>query len=175
MNYLESYELENYSKSLLLILTNFSKELNEEKILMIIKNLVALNNFSIHNSDVIKKLVFWYFFLRWLVDFSNGYTLICKKEYLEVNFNFFMKKEYETLTNYSQFFDFGKNEIFLNKIVDTTIATYSDYDKATWKAEANTIFDFFILFLYENFELYSLEWEHFPLFKWLINELAEDL
>ena len=169
------YDDERYQDSLLITISLMKQQVTDKNILMIIKNIVALSGFTLKNHKTMSMLVFWYFFKKWSVDFSNGYSLKCKNEKLTVDMEFFGRKTYSTLSNFSQFFDLGKNEIFLSKIVDTTNKPYTEDDKNARKLKANNIFDFFILFLHENFELYSLEGEEFPLFKWLINELAEDI
>jgi len=50
----------------------------------------------------------------------------------------------------------GKNKIFLNKIQDTTLSDISDSIRED-AYKVDNIVDFFIVFLIENFELYSLE------------------
>lgn len=173
MDYIEAYDVWKYKKSLMMTLVLFKHQISQETIVMVIKNIVAIHGFKVENPTYMKQLVFFYFYVCGSVDFTNGYSLKIHKEKITVNIDFFAKKKYEWYQDFQQYFDFWKNEIFLNRIVDSTVKTYTEADKNIWKLEAKTLFDFFILFLHENFELYSLEGEYFPLFKWLINELAE--
>jgi hypothetical protein len=77
------------------------------------------------------------------------------------------------LNNFKQYFNLWKNEVFLNKIIDTT-SFIQWYNYKQWARKVWNIVDFFINFTYECSDLYAFSGEHFPLFKWLINKLINE-
>lgn len=170
MNFQELYDEQKYGKSLLECLRSFKEGTTPEAIVFLIKNSISMDGFKIKDQGQIKKLTFYYFYLLWKVTFTNDYQFYFKKEILRVNLRFLLSHEWES--DFAHYFDLGKNVIFLNKIKDLT-ATWGPTEFRKWVIEVDDIIDFFIAFTHENLELYSLEWEHFPLFKWVINELSE--
>jgi hypothetical protein len=89
------------------------------------------------------------------VKFENNYIFYFRKELLKLNFNN-LEKQIEWLNNLKDYFDLWANDIYLNKIKET-----------------DNIIDFFLYFTSECSELYAFSGEHFPFFKWLINELID--
>jgi hypothetical protein len=114
---------------------------------------LALNNFEIESKKEIKKLLFYYFYLVWKIEFENNYYFSFRKEILKIDFKN-LDQNFDLWKNHKQYFDLWKNEHFINN-----------------KIKKLNIIDFFINFTYECSELYAFKWEHFPLFKWLINKL----
>jgi hypothetical protein len=135
-----------------------------------LKSKLVLDNFKIKDKKEIKKLLFYYFYLLWEVNFTT-YSFKFDKTKIYFSFNDF-DNYLNKLTNFEIYFDFWKNVTFLNKIIDKTIETnYIIYK--SWYLEVYNIVDFFIYFTHECSELYAFSWENFPLFKWLINELGD--
>lgn len=168
-NFVDLYENEYYKKSFLNTLLSLKDWITEENLLYLIKNIITKDDFKVKNIEQIKKIVFYYFYKKWNVEFDNNYSFNFKKNTLKVNLKFFQEeREYK---DFKKYFNLWKNEVFLNKVIDTTIwQNINDFRQ--WAVWVDNIIDFFIYFLKENFELYSLSWEHFPLFKWLINEIT---
>lgn len=169
---LEMFDYEKYNE--VMDITNpYNLEfINDYEILYYLKSKLVLDNFKINDKNEIKKLLFYYFYLLWAVEFENDYNFSFKKDLLNISFNNF-EDETSWLSNFKQYFDLWKNEIFLNKIVDSTSSNkLSDY--RDWAFEVDNLIDFFIYFTHECSELYAFSWEHFPLFKWLINELIDE-
>lgn len=160
--YEEVYDLTNpYNKNIL----------NDYEILYFLKTKLALDDFQIKDKNEIKKLLFYYFYIVGSVEFENKYSFSFNKELLKISFKN-LEKNIEWLSDFKQYFDLGKNEIFLNKIIDKSLKN-NNWKYKKWSKEVNNIVDFFILFTYECSELYAFKWEHFPLFKWLINKLED--
>lgn len=160
-NYSEVYDLTNpYKKDIIL----------DYEILYFLKSKLALDKFKIKDKKEIKKLFFYYFYLVWKVEFDNNYYFSFNNS-IKISFKEF-EKEILKLNDFKNYFYLWKNEIFLNKIVDTTILKdWLNYRE--WAFEVNNIIDFFIVFTYECSELYAFSWNELPLFKWLINELID--
>ncbi|MDD3145130.1 MAG: hypothetical protein PHV23_03370 [Candidatus Gracilibacteria bacterium] len=167
---IDYFETEDYKKSLLETLKSFNDGITDEKLLYIIKNLVVFNNFEFENNKNIKLLLFYYFYLKGGVEFDNGYKFSFNNN-LDLNLNKLLNINNTQLSNFKQYFDFGKNEIFLNKIIDLTVLSREvNADKKI--VDVDNIIDFFFCFTKECSELYSFSGEHFPLFKWLINDVV---
>ena len=141
------------------------------EILYYIKSILVLNDFKVDNTKKIKELWFYYFYLVGRVEFTNNYALIFNKKILDIRFCDLESKVYK-IKDFKQYFIFWNNHIFLNKIMDITSSEGIQKDHENLK-KANNIIDFFFYFVHECSELYSFSWEHFPLFKWLINEICE--
>lgn len=165
---IELFDNENYQ----IILDNIdiNNSIFDYEVLYYLKSKLALNDFKIYDIYEIKKIVFYYFYLVWSVDFENNYSFTFNKNLLILDFKN-LDNEIIKINNFKKYFNLWKNEIFLNKIKDNSIKdiiiSYSED-----AVEVNNIIDFFIYFTHECSELYAFSWEHFPLFKWLINELA---
>ena len=171
-DYISYYDDQNYRQSFLMVLSSFTKESSPSNIVYLIKNIIAQDNFQVNSKEQLRKLVFYYFYTLWEVRFTNDYCIYFKKDILDMKlFSFVTIEENEKYSNFQQYFDLWKNVVFLNKVIDTTIEKHLEWIKKN-AIEVSTIIDFFIVILHENFELYTLEWEHFPLFKWLIWELS---
>lgn len=163
-----AFDDEDYSQSFIETLKNLKVWVNENNILYLIKNLVIRNNFTVDRN--IKLLLFYYFYLQWEVVFENWYSLKILNQKLDVRLTSLLMVDKMRLTDLKQYFDFWKNDIFLNKIVDLTISKIpcNADRKIVW---ADNIVDFCMLFIKECSGLYAFSWEHFPLLKWLINEI----
>ncbi len=138
------------------------------EILYYIKSRIVADNFKIANKKEMKELLFYYFYLVWKVEFENNYSILFNKQQLKIHF-WDLKENIYTLKDFSTYFDFWKNKHFLQ----------SKLDKKTWATidpnsnyKGKNIIDFFLYQTHECSELYAFSWEHFPLFKWLINELT---
>jgi len=140
------------------------------EILYFLKSKLVLDYFKIKDKKEIKKLLFYYFYLVWKVEFENNYSFYFKKDLLKLNFKN-LEKELEWLKDFKKYFELWKNDVFLNKIIDET-TNYNEKNIRQWAIKVNNIIEFFIEFTKECSELYTFSWEHFPLFKWLINELS---
>ena len=161
--YKEVYTLTNpYSKANILAY----------EILYFLKSKLVLYDFKIKDKEEIKRILFYYFYLVWKVEFDNWYYFSFKKDLLNLNFKN-LENDIKWLKNFKQYFELWKNEVFLNKIIDVTIDNKQE-NYRQWAIEVNNIIDFFIEFTKECSELYAFVWEHFPLFKWLINELSNE-
>jgi len=95
------------------------------------------------------------------VSFTNGYSFSFQKNF-SLRFSELLWGKYEC-NDFSQYFDFGENKIFLSNICDLTINTQDREERST-----KDIVEYFLFFSFECSELYSFSGEHFPLFKWLI-------
>ena len=167
---IDYFETEDYKKSLLETLKSFKNWITDEKILYIIKNLVVFNNFEFENNKNIKLLLFYYFYIKWRVEFDNWYTFYFNDK-LDLDLIKLVNINKQGLSNFKQYFDFWKNDIFLNKIIDLTISNREiETDKKI--IDVDNIVDYFFCFTKECSELYSFSWENFPLFKWLINDIV---
>lgn len=172
MDFVELYDQWSYKLSFRENLRSYKDWLTAEKLVYGIKNIITNDDFKIKNTDQVKKLTFYYFYLSGGASFTNGYSFSFNKEKLHVDINFFEEYEQLNLSDFQQYFHLWRNDIFLSKVVDTSIGQ----DISTFREgakEVDNIIDFFTYFLHENLELYSLAWEHFPLFKWIINELMD--
>ncbi len=162
--YKEVYKLTNpYNKDIIL----------DYEILYFLKSKLVLDDFKINNSNEIKKILFYYFYLLWKIKFENNYSFYFKKELLKLDFNN-LEKDLNSLKDFKQYFELWKNKVFLNKIIDKTLKNNNKMEFRQWSKEVYNIIDFFIEFTKECSELYAFSWEHFPLFKWLINELSDE-
>ncbi len=140
------------------------------ELLYYLKSTLACNDFNINEVQEVKKLLFYYFYLLWEVQFDNWYTFRFRKEMYKISFSHF-DTDIQFIKWYKDYFDFWKNEVFLNKIIDTSNGK-KIWEWQKWVIETDNIVDYFLYFTYECSELYTFKWEHFPLFKWLINELT---
>lgn len=160
--YKEVYDLTNpYKKEKVL----------DYEILYFIKSKLVLDAFKIKDKEEIKKLFFYYFYLVWEIKFENSYSFSFKKDLLKLEFKN-LEKQIKWLGDFKQYFELWKNKVFLNKVIDITV-DYNERNIRQWAVKVNNIIDFFIEFTKECSELYAFSWEHFPLFKWLINEINE--
>lgn len=155
-------------------LTNPYKKENilDYEILYFLKSKLVLNDFKIKDKNEIKKILFYYFYLTWKVEFENWYYFSFKNKLLKLDFNN-LDEQVKFLKDFKNYFDLWKNKIFLNKIIDNTI-NIKNKNYREWVIIVENIIDFFIEFTKECSELYAFYWEHFPLFKWLINELSNE-
>ncbi len=167
------YEDAQYRDSFLETLKSFKFWINSNTLVYLIKNIITRDWFFVRDKKQLKLLILYYFYLLWEVSFTNDYKILFRKDKLHINMKFILQLETLDLNNFKQFFDLGKNEVFLTRIIDTTLPE-SSLNQRNDVVRVWTLIDFFIVFLHENFELYSLEWEYFPLFKWLINEVQEE-
>ena len=159
--YKEVYDLTNpYKKEKVL----------DYEILYFIKSKLVLDAFKIKDKEEIKKLFFYYFYLVWEIKFENSYSFSFKKDLLKLEFKN-LEKQIKWLGDFKQYFELWKNKVFLNKVIDITV-DYNERNIRQWAVKVNNIIDFFIEFTKECSELYAFSWEHFPLFKWLINEIS---
>ena len=142
------------------------------EILYFLKSKIVLDGFQIKDKKEIKKIFFYYFYLVWEVKFENNYIFYFKKELLNLDINN-LNERIIWLNNFKQYFNIWKNEVFLNKIIDRTVLK-EGLNYGEWALKVDNIIDFFINFTYECSELYVFSWVHFPLFKWLINELVNE-
>ena len=164
------FDDEKYSEVLDLTNPYKNNNINDFNILYYLKSKLAIDGFHIKEKKEIKKLFFYYFYLIWEVSFDNNYSFSFKKE-LKIDFLNF-DNDIKELKNYKNYFNLWKNEVFLNKIIDISIWE----DKMNfnhWAKSVIDIVDFFLVFTHDCSELYAFSWEHFPLFKWLINELLD--
>ncbi len=167
---IELFDQEKYKE--VYDLTNpYKKEnIKDYELLYFLKSKVVLDDFNIEDKDEIKKIFFYYFYLVWEVKFENNYSIIFKKDLLKLNFKN-LEKQIKWLDNFKQYFNLWKNEVFLNKVIDVTV-NYDKIEIREWAIKVNNLIDFFIEFTKECSELYGFSGEHFPLFKWLINEIS---
>ena len=149
-----------------------NKYLKDFEVLYYLKSKLVLDDFEIKDLEETKKILFYYFYLVWKVDFSNDYSFCFKKDSLEIRDFSVLEKTIEGKSDFKNSFLLWKNEIFLNKIIDQSIQNDESKFK-DWARKVNNLIDFFLVFTHECSELYSFSGEHFPLFKWLINELLE--
>lgn len=170
MNYINLYEDGNYKLSYRETLRSF-KSISEDSIVYLIKNIITKDGFQITDKKQMKLLVFYYFYLRWEVNFDNDYDFFICKESLNINLVNLKNIDNIWLVNFKQYFKFWRNEIFLNNIVDLSSGEGIESSNESLQ-KADNIIDFFLYFLHQNFELYSLKWKHFTLFKWIINEIV---
>lgn len=135
--------------------------INSQDILYYLKAKLVLNDFDIFDEYEIKKLLFYYFYLEKDIIFDNWYKFSFKDN-LNISFLSF-KEDIQNLSKFHQYFDLGKNKIFLlgKKWVNSYI-------------KIDNILDFFIQFLSDCAELYAFKWENQPLFKWIVRVLEED-
>ena len=169
-NIIDLFDQQKYSEVIALTNPYLEHNIGDFELLYYLKSILAFHDFKIEDREEIKKIFFYFFYMSWSVAFENWYTIFFKKDVLQIDFLHFDDnvKEYR---NFSDFFDFWKNDIFLNKIVDTTRwIQLNDYRE--WAIEVDNIVDFFLNFVHECSELYAFKWEHFPLLKRLINELT---
>lgn len=146
-------------------------DVKDYEILYFLKSKIVLDDYKVRDVLEIKKLFFYYFYLLWKVEFENSYVFYFNKN-LKIGFNSF-EKDISYLKNFKNYFTFWKNEVFLNKIIDKSIKQ-NKMNFKHWAVGVDNIVDFFINFTYECSQLYAFSWEHFPLFKWLINQLANE-
>jgi hypothetical protein len=171
---INSYDEALYHVSFLQTLSSLKDWTDAEKILYIIKNIITQSNFHVTSHKQMAFLVLYYFYYLWEVPFTNGYTIYFIKDHLALSLWNISSINTLWFTNFRQYFDLWKNELFLNKIIDMTREDGVRYTHP----EVERVYDFvqfFMVFLHENLELYSLDSEHFPLFKWLVNEIVETL
>lgn len=166
----ELFDNEKYSEVISLTNPYNKTEFKDYEILYYLKAILVLDDFKIKNKDEIKKLLFYYFYLSWKVEFENNYIFYFKGN-LYLNF-LNLERDISELSDFKQYFDLWKNEIFLNKIIDKSIKQDKNNFRE-WAVEIDNIIDFFMNFTHECSELYAFSWENFPLFKWLINELID--
>lgn len=167
---IELFDQEKYKE--VYDLTNpYKKEnIKDYELLYFLKSKVVLDDFNIEHKDEIKKIFFYYFYLVWEVKFESNYSILFKKDLIRLDFKD-LDNQIKWLKNFKQYFDLWKNEVFLNKIIDVTV-NYDKIEIREWAVKVNNIIDFFIEFTKECSELYAFSGEHFPLFKWLINEIS---
>ncbi len=165
-----SYENQQYKKSLLSCLISLRNWFNEVNCLYIIKNTITLDGFSIKDQQNIKKLFFYYWFLKKQIKFENGYSFSFKN--IKVNINSLIYSRDKYTWDFRQYFEFGDNKIFLSKIYDKS---YDSPYNREWGKEVDNIIDFFLYFCRECSELYSFSGKNFPLFKWIISELCDEV
>ena len=169
---IELFDNEKYKEVYTLTNPYKKEDILDYEILYFLKSKLVLNDFKIKDKEEIKRILFYYFYLVWKVEFDNWYYFSFKKDLLKLNFND-LENDIKWLKNFKQYFELWKNEVFLNKIIDITIDNkIKDYRQ--WAVEVSNIIDFFIEFTKECSELYVFVWEHFSLFKWLINELSNE-
>ena len=167
---IELYDDAKYRESLLACLVSLKDGFTQTNCLYIIKNIITLDEFEVRSRDRIKKLLFYYWNLKGSVEFTNDYSFSMTDE-LNINLHFLLHHEEMDISDFQQYLELGENTIFLERIYDTS--RWSAYDKTRRDArEANNIIDFYLFFCHECSELYSFSGPHFPLFKWLINELC---
>jgi len=171
-NIIDLFDNENY-KDIINITNPYNiNNINSFELLYYLKSKLALDNFIIKDKEEVKKILFYYFYLVWEVKFENDYNFKFKKDELKINFSN-LDKDILWLIDFKQYFILSKNIIFLDKIKDLSIENNSFYSRE-WAIEVDNIIDFCLYFTYECSELYSFSWEHFPLFKWLINNLLDE-
>lgn len=149
------YDNQEYKKCHIESLKKLQFDKDPENILYILKSIISQDSFKVFSHSQCKKLLFYYFYLLWKIEFENGYCL----EINSYNYKISLKNISEKNINFEKFIDicnFWKNKHFLENI-----------DKN------QNIIDYILEFIKENSELYAFSWEHFPLFKWLINELVD--
>ncbi len=175
-NYVSLYDEEKFKLSLLQILSLFrwGEYKQSECIMFIIKNIITLHDFQIQNKFLIKLLLVYYFFIEWKVKFTNDYSIRFSSKFLPKWLTWFEKYIREHVKeDFQSFLILWKNTIFLNKIRDITLKE-SNIEYVERVKDVDNFIDFFLKIVHENSELYSFSWEHFPLLKWLINELCEE-
>lgn len=167
---IDLFDDESYIEVLNLTNPYNKKEIKDFDVLYYLKSILALDNFVIKDKNEIKKLFFYYFYLKGSVDFDNNYSFSFKDTF-NLEFKSF-NKDIEKIKGFENYFDLWKNTVFLNKIIDKSISNKNlIYNE--WAKEVYNIVDFFIVFTHECSELYAFSWEELPLFKWLINELSD--
>lgn len=150
------YDNQDYKKCLLNSLIHLKEsDSNSEDILYIIKSIISLDSFKIESIIQCKILLFYYFYTLWIIKFENWYTFVIHNDKYTLGLSDIInnKIDFDTFINIC---DFWKNKHFL-----------SDLDTQ------ENIIDYILWFIKENSELYAFSWKHFPLFKWLINELVD--
>lgn len=146
-----------------------NEKINSFYLLYYLKSLLVLENFVVRDKKEIKKIFFYYFYLKSKVEFDNDYTFYFNKKKIFINFKNF-EEDIKGIRNFKSLFILWKNKILLNRIVDLSIwENIKDFRK--WAIEVDNILDFFMVFTKECSDLYIFSWEHYPLFKWLINKL----
>ena len=169
---IELFENEQYKEVYNLTNPYKKKDILDYEILYFLKSKLVLDDFKIIDKNEIKKLLFYYFYLAWKVSFENNYKFIFRKKLLKLSF-YNLENNIKSLQNFKQYFDLWKNKIFLNKVIDITVS-WNNKNYRQWAIKVNNIIDFFINFIHECSELYNFSWEHFPLFKWVINKLMDE-
>lgn len=152
--WIEMYDNQLYKSCHLQSLIDLKSNKDPDNFLYILKSIISQDWFKVFSHSQCKKLLFYYFYLQWKVEFENGYTLFIDSQKYKLD----LMNISAINIDFSKFIDicdFWKNKHFLENI---------DNDK--------NIINYILEFIKENSELYAFSGENFPLFKWLINELV---
>lgn len=154
MNYIKLYDQELYKESYITTLQSYNN-ISSEAILYTIKNIITIDSFKVSSISQLKKLLFFYFYKKWDIKFENGFIIYIDNKNYNISLNDISENKL-LVSDYNNLINYWKNEIFLK-----------------WLKQTDNLIDHLLLYVKENSELYAFEWEHFPLFKWLINELVD--
>lgn len=155
MEIYEHYDNQFYQLCHIHCLKNLKYNNNSDTILYLLKSIISEDGFKIFSLSQCKKLLFYYFYLEEKVVFDNGYVLKINSQ----NYKLSLQNISDINIDFEKFIeicDFWKNKHFLENI-----------------HKNQNIIDYILDFVKQNSELYAFSWEHFPLFKWLINELVD--